>query len=156
MTTNEEAKPEVKPEAKPEAIPVRVLRAATCPSLSGKSTLTYELGCDDKAGLQLRIAKNSGKGMFSAAWVPWERVGALLEGHGDKPVTSHSLWPLFKGTSVNTAGFLLAALKQEGLVRVLDGKARGYRRLDPKPFLGEARALMGNGSARKGPVRASP
>ena len=147
---------DTKSEAKPNSAEVRVLRAATCPSLSGKSKLTYELGCDDKAALQLRIAKNSGKGMFSAAWVPWERVGALLEGHGDKPVTSHSLWPLFKGTSVNTAGFLLAALKQEGLVRELEGKARGYRRLDPKPFLGEARALMGNGSVRKGPVRASP
>ena len=147
---------DTKSEAKPNGTEVRVLRAATCPSLSGKSTLTYELGCDGAASLQLRIAKNSGKGMFSAAWVPWERVGALLEGHGDKPVTSHSLWPLFKGTSVNTAGFLLAALKQEGLVRELEGKARGYKRLDPKPFLGEVRALMGNGSARKGPVRASP
>ena len=82
-------------EAKPNGVEVRVLRTATCPSLSGKSKLTYELGFDDKAGVQLRIAKNSGKGMFSAAWVPWERVGALLEGHGDKPVTSHSLWPLF-------------------------------------------------------------
>ena len=143
-------------EAKPSSTEVRVLRAGTCLSLSGRSTLTYELGCDDKASLQLRIAKNSGKGMHSTAWVPWERVGSLLDGLGDKPVTSHSLGPLFKGTSVNTAGFLLAALKEEGLVAELEGKARGYQRLDPKPFLEEMRGLMGNGSVRKGPVRASP
>ena len=70
-------------ETKPTSAEVRVLRAATCPSLSGKSTLTYELGCDGASALQLRIAKNSGRGMFSTAWVPWERVGALLDGHGD-------------------------------------------------------------------------
>ena len=56
---------ETKSEAKPNGAEVRVLRAATCSSLSGKSTLTYELGCDGAAALQLRIAKNSGKGMFS-------------------------------------------------------------------------------------------
>ena len=40
---------------------IRILKTGTCPSLSGKSKLTYELGCDDRAGLQLRIAKNTGK-----------------------------------------------------------------------------------------------
>ena len=60
---------DTKSEAKPSSTEVRVLRAATCPSLSGKSKLTYELGCDDKAGLQLRIAKNSGTGYFSTSWV---------------------------------------------------------------------------------------
>jgi hypothetical protein len=161
MTTTEVAKPESKPDAKPDAKPeatVRVLRTDTCPSLSGKSTLTYELGCDDRAQLQLRIAQNTGKGMFSAAWVPWEGISELLDAAGDKPVTSHTLHPLYRGTSANSPGFLLAALRHEGLVQPLDDKARGYRRRDPKAFLVEARALMGTGSAgstRKGPKRAS-
>jgi hypothetical protein len=155
-TTNTE---DAKPADKPAASAVRVLRAGTCPSLSGKSTLTYELGYDDKAALQLRIAKNSGKGMFSSAWVPWDGVWELLVGAGDEPLTSHTLNPLYRGTSANSPGFLWAALRHEGLVQPLDGKARGYRRRDPKAFLGQARALMGNGaagSARKGPVRALP
>jgi hypothetical protein len=156
-TTNEEAKPQAKPDATPEAT-VRVLRAGTCPSLSGKSTLTYELGSDDKATLQLRIARNTGKGMFSAAWVPWEDIQRVLDAAGDRPATSHTVQQLYRGKSASSGGFLLAALKHEGLVADLDGKARGYRRRDPRAFLDEARALMGNGArveARKGPKRAS-
>ena len=36
----------------------------------------------------------------------------------------------------------MAALKNEGLVRNLEGKIRGYEILDRKPFLDEMNALM--------------
>jgi hypothetical protein len=41
-------------------------------------------------------------------------------------VTSLNLRGQFKGKSVNTAGFLLAALKKEGLVQLKAGKSRLY------------------------------
>src|SRR5687767_11290618 len=100
ITTTEEAKQEPKPDTT-----VRVLRSDTCPSLSGKSTLTYELGADDRAQLQLRIAKNSAAGMFSPAWIPWEDIQRVLEAAADTPVTSHTVQQLYRGKSASSGGF---------------------------------------------------
>jgi hypothetical protein len=106
---------------------IEVVKAATCPSLSGKSTLSYELGRDAAGRAQLRIVSNTGSGMFSDSWVAWDDVAELLHAQGEKPVTSHSLHPICKGKSVNTAGFVLAVLLQEGVVGGRgDGKGRGY------------------------------
>ena len=109
-----------KPEMKPE---VRVLKTATCPSLSGKSKLTYQIGaqendqgvCTPKSEVQFRIHANSGKGFFSDNWVPVTALMQLLD--KTKQITSFSIFPLIRGKSVNTAGFILAAARQEGLVR---------------------------------------
>lgn len=110
-----------------EGSTVEVIRAATCPSLSGKSTLGYDLGRDHNGKGQLRITSNTGAGMYSDSWVAWEEVEALLRMNGEKPVTSHTLHPLCTGKSVNTAGFLLAVLLHEGVVGGRgDGKGRGY------------------------------
>ena len=38
-----EPNPETNPESPPE---IRVLKTATCPSLSGKSKLTFNIGCN--------------------------------------------------------------------------------------------------------------
>jgi hypothetical protein len=123
---------------------VRVLKTGTCPSLSGKSKLTYEIGAAADSSICMRITKNSGAGMFGKGWVELERVHKLVN---DKPITSTTLAPLFKGGSANSAGFLLAVMKQEGLVQPSD---RAYERLDGKSFFAEIKALMGS------PVKAAP
>jgi len=129
--------------SKPDASDIRVLKTATCPSLSGKSKLTYEIGCDPSAELHIRITKNTGTGWFSSVWVALSRVHELFARNGDAPITFSTLLPLFEGSSVNTAGFLLAALKHEGLVQQIPDKTRQYERLEAKAFFSEIEALMG-------------
>ena len=92
--------------------------------------MTYEIGCNDKSEIHFRISGNTGGGMFGDEWVAWGLIQPALE--GDKPITSRTLRPLFRGKSANTPGFLLAVLKAEGLVKVLEGFR--HTRADPKAF----------------------
>ena len=117
---------------------VRILKTGTCPSLSGKSKLTYEIGAGSASEICVRVTKNTGAGMFSKAWVALDQVHRLVN---DKPITSTTLGPLFKGGSANSAGFLLAVMKNEGLVQAV---GRAYERLDGKAFFAEVKALMGS------------
>ena len=122
---------------------VRVLRSGSCPSLSGKSKLGYEIGCGPEGDIQLRVSKNSGSGYFSKGWISWDRVQQVLDKNGAKPITMHTFGPLFKGQSINTAGFLLAVLRNEGLVQVMADKPRCHERLDSGAFLLDVQGLMG-------------
>jgi len=128
---------------------IRVLRTGTCPSLSGKSKLGYEIGCNPAAEIHLRVAKNSGKGYYSGAWVSWSQLHQVLGKPGSKPITFSTLGPIFQGKSINTAGFLLAVLKHEGLVQPSEEHRRCYERLDPAAFLTEIQTLAGAPAAAK-------
>ena len=55
---------------------IRVLKSATCPSLSGKTKLTFEVGAGAKSEILVRIAKTNGTGAFSKDWVALDRVGS--------------------------------------------------------------------------------
>ena len=110
----------------------RIIKIATCPTCSGKATLTYHFGCNDDKLAHIRIVANSGGGLFSDEWVKLADIQAALNG-APLPVTSFPLIKLFIGKSVNTPGFLLAVLKHEGLVKLLEGKIRGYEKLDSEP-----------------------
>ena len=127
---------------------IRQLKTTTCPSLSGKSKLTFEVGCDEASSIYVRISKNSGTGYFSKDWITWDRVLKLLRTLAGTPVTSYSLRPLYEGLSVNTAGFLLAALLKEGLVQPMESKPRCYECLDPSKFVKEVTALAGSSGAK--------
>ncbi len=120
---------------------IRILKTGTCPSLSGKSKLTFEVGADTSSTIHLRITGNSGSGAFSNAWIALDRVGQLLE--KTAPITSHTLSPLFKGKSANSPGFLMAAMKHVGLVQPMVENPRCYSRLDGKAFFAEVQSLMG-------------
>ena len=48
---------------------VQALRRSSCPTLSGKSTLHYELGLDAKQILLIRVTACNGGGFFSKEWV---------------------------------------------------------------------------------------
>lgn len=50
---------------------------------------------------------------------------------------------------MNSSGFLLAALKEEGLVQPMKNKQRCYEKLDPKEWLAEFKALMASATDLK-------
>ena len=109
-----------------------------------KTKLTYEVGGGPGSQISLRITKTAGTGSFSKDWVALDRVHDLLAKEPTKPIASHTLGPLFKGTSANTPGFVLAVMKHEGLVRPLVDNPRSYERLDGKAFFSEVQSLMGS------------
>jgi len=133
---------------------LRILKSGTCPSLSGKSKLSYEFAAGPTSDLQVRIARNTGGGYFSDQWVKWERLQGVLDKNGAKPITCHTLGPLFKGQSVNTPGFLLAVLKHEGLVQASEEQPRCYERVDGKAFIAELKVLLDTPAKAVKPVKA--
>jgi hypothetical protein len=127
---------------------IRVLRPATCPSLSGKSKLSYEIGCKDGSGIQLRIVANSAAGSFSREWIEVHAIEAALDkAPRGAPITSEVLRPLFRGTSSNNQLFCFAVLKNEGLVRRADQEKRVYERADAAEFAKWTQLLIGGKAA---------
>lgn len=104
---------------------ITTLRTDQCPSLSGQSTLTYELGTDPEDRLHLRVTHNTGKGHHNPSWVAWEAVKPLLM--KAPTLAASALAPLFAGTSVNTAGFVLAVLKHLGVVQAMLEQRHAYQ-----------------------------
>ncbi|PKO42907.1 MAG: hypothetical protein CVU29_11295 [Betaproteobacteria bacterium HGW-Betaproteobacteria-22] len=120
---------------------IRIIKLATCPTCSGKATLTYHLGCTTDNAIYFRVYSNSGGGFFSPEWIKLADIQAALA-KAPQPITSYALTNLFKGKSVNTPGFLMATLKQEGLVKLLEGKIRGYELIAPSLFMLEVNKLV--------------
>ncbi len=113
---------------------VRTVKIATCPSLSGRSTLTYHVGIKEDQSVHLRIFQNTGNGIHSKTWVALGQLDPLLATE-DKPITSGIIRELFRGKSVNTTGFLIAALISEGLLKIDDEVKRTYKRIDPTEYM---------------------
>ncbi len=113
---------------------MNVLKTNKCPSLSGKSRLTYNIGTDDGGAVHLRVQANSGGGFFSQEWVAVETVDKTLSAVRGG-ITAVHLVPLFQGKSVNTPAFLLAVLRQEKLLMPMAGKPRRYVWQDSRKFL---------------------
>lgn len=114
--TAHKRKPATSPsKSAPDAPSIKTTKTATCPNLSGHSGLSYETGKDSQGKHHFRITGNHGSGFFSAQWIAWEDIyTACLSA---SPLTSITLGFLYAGKSSNSAGFLLAALRAEGLVR---------------------------------------
>lgn len=136
---------------------IRIIKVGTCLSLSGKSNLSYHIGhaiadtedseaAEPADSIMFRIHSNSSAGFFSREWVPMSKIQQELDkvpsGHG---ITSFTLFPIFKGRSQNSPGFLLAALLNEGLVTHLLEKTRSYGRLPDAGFMAEMRKLIDAG-----------
>ena len=113
--------------AKVEEPDVQILQTSKCQTISNKSTLTYHVGVDDEKQIYMRIYGNTGSGFLSAEWISLENITSILgEIPDDQPISSLHLFPLFKGRSVNTPAFLLAALLNEGVLVTPQGKKRKY------------------------------
>jgi hypothetical protein len=98
---------------------MRILKTGECDSLSGKSTLTYRIGCKDDNEVSIALTGNSGAGIFNSDWIVLEEIHSLLA--NQEKVTSGSLHGLFEGRSSNSAGFFVAVLLKEGLVKISPG-----------------------------------
>jgi hypothetical protein len=124
----------------------RILKIVTCPSLSGRASLTYHVGCTDKGDVCFRIWRTASKGVFSKEWVSATDIRKVLAQH--ESVAALMLLPVFHvGRSVNTAGFLLAALKNEGLVSLSPTAAHRYLPAEFKSFAEEVSALIKAGTS---------
>lgn len=125
---------------------IRILKTATCPSLSGKSKLTYNVGVDSNGEIHIRVHTNSSSGFFSRQWMAISAIQQVLSKlSNDKPLTSFLLHTLYAGKSQNNSGFLWALLKAEGLVQLREDKQRSYALMDSKKFLAEMKALIASG-----------
>jgi hypothetical protein len=125
----------------PMAGQISILKTATCESLSGQSTLTYQLGYTEDKEVYVRLLENTGGGQFSNEWISLKAVQDVLEDNPE-PLTSFMLQGLFVGKSANTPAFLMAALVHEKWLRVLKGKKRGQEILDTSRFMAKMAKLV--------------
>jgi hypothetical protein len=142
------------PTIKIEKSLVRILKIATCPSLSDRSTLTYHIGCQGESAnnieILFRLYSNSSPGFFNKEWVSSNAIQKMFEKYTPTtPITSSSLNGIFQGKSVNTSGFLLAILKAEGLIVTMKDKRRYYQRVESDAFVTEIKNLMASSIALK-------
>lgn len=130
---SEAAKQEV---ALPE---IRIIKTGTCQTLSGKSTLTYDIGSNPQGSILFRVTTNSGGGYFNQEWVSLADIQKVIE--KAEYITSFSLRQLYAGKSTNSPGFLLAVIKALGLVKLKGEKERVYVALNATSFIAEMKAL---------------
>jgi len=123
----------------PTPVPaIQPLKSSTCPTISRKSNLSYELGQDAAKAFHYRIVSCDGGGFFSPEWIAWTALQAAIK-KSVRPLTSLCLRPLFKRKSVNASGYLLAALVAEGLLEPLPDKIRHFRLTGDSPATSEAK-----------------
>ena len=112
-----------------------VLKTSSCSALSGNGEIGYEFSLDNKKALHIRITSNSGGGFFSDESIPISEIERILFSQPDPSrLTSAALQPLFKGKSVNTPAFLMAALRNEGFVKPIGELKRFHQCIDAKSF----------------------
>lgn len=130
-TVKKKSSPKKKPAkstdtAKVEEPSLKIIQTSKCQTISGKSTLTYNVGVDDEGQIAVRVFSNSGGGFFSNEWVLIDDITTLLGDVTGEHITSINLIPLFRGKSVNTPGYLLAVLVNEKLLRPFEDKKRQF------------------------------
>lgn len=117
---------------------INIVKVDSCSSLTGKSTLTYHIGCNAEAEIQIRVHANTGGGYFSKEWIEFKVIQETLEKQ-TQPFSSKLLKPLFHGKSSNTPAFLLAALRHLGVIK--DSEKHSYVCGDIPKFVAETKAL---------------
>jgi hypothetical protein len=135
----------------PEAIidPIEALCTGTCESLSGRSDLTFAIGRHtEDVTLHLAITGNSGGGMWCKDWCSAGEIQDIVLGEGD--LTAKSFYPLHAGRSINTGGFILAALRELGLIRANEENTRIHEHVPGTTFEKVVSAYMAQAKAAKG------
>lgn len=120
---------------------MRILQADSCPSLSGRTIIDFQVGCDVNEHVFIRVALTSGNGFFSKEWIRYDSIAPLLV----SPLTAASLRPIFQGKSVNTSGFLLAVMKHLGFVQAIPDALRGYQVIENPTFEENTKKLIADG-----------
>lgn len=122
--------PDVVPE-NPDAL-IRVLKSGSCPSLTSRSTLGYQLGLKDESELYLKLISNTGSGFFSKEWVACSVIEQLIAGSAE--LTSTSFKAIFPNKSVNTGGFVMAVIKALGLIQTNVQNSRWHQQVPEMTF----------------------
>ena len=137
------SKPEVPSTPVIPAPSIRILKIGSCPSLSGQSTLTYHIGCNEQSELFFRVYANSSSGYFSREWVSLVAIQEVFaKVPADGAITSFLMRGLFIGKSTNTPGFVFAAMLAESLVQPSSIVERCYECADGKEFFTAIQMLM--------------
>ena len=106
---------EIESETPEEVDPIEVTYTVEFLSLSGRSTLQAVIGRNsDDQSLHIAISGNSGGGMWCRDWASAKAIQDVVL--GEEALTAASLNSLHPGRSINTGGFILAALKELGLI----------------------------------------
>lgn len=107
---------------------VTALESVECDSLARSCRLTYELGRREDGAAVMRVAANSGAGMFCDDWVSVDEVLRILRLPAHREcVSSTALRPLYLGRSSNSHSFLMAALRHEEAVIPHPTRPRNYQ-----------------------------
>lgn len=133
-------------EPQPEPDPIEVIHQGECPSLSGRSVLTYAIGRHPDGTLHFRLVSNDGGGMFCDEWIPAEDIDAIVI--GATGLTSAAFQALKPGRSTNTAGFSMAAFKSLGLIRTNAENTRLHEHVPTETFEKVVMARMGQASPK--------
>ncbi len=138
----EEITTETASDAPPEIDPIEEQYTGDCASVSGRSTLTYAIGRHKDTGeLHLRVVENSGKGMWFDGWASAKDIDGIVKGSAE--LTAKSFHSLHPGKSINTGGFVLAALRELGLIRANEDNTRLHEHAPATTFEKVAMARMG-------------
>ncbi len=134
--------------------PIKSIYQGECLSLSGRSTLTYAIGrhTEDRT-LHLAIVGNSGGGMWCKDWASASAIQDVVVGEGE--LTAKSFHVLHAGRSINTGGFVLAALKELGFIRTNEQNTRLHEHAPTTTFeqVAMARIAETSGQVVKPPRR---
>jgi len=131
----------------------RIIKINQCPTLSNNSTLTYHIGCDEgddrsdsNQTIYFRINANTGGGFFNDEWIALTDIQTAFESWPvDNPLTSFALNDIFTGKSANSPAFLMAILKEEGIVMTLKNKSRSHEYQGGDEFVAEMNTLIADG-----------
>lgn len=97
-----------------------LLKSATASKLGkyAEGGIDYQVTADvERTALSIAITGNSGGGYFSRERVPFAKIEACVSKcEAGKPFASKALADAFEGRSSNNAGFIVAALRAEGLL----------------------------------------
>ena len=130
--------------------PSNPYKEATTPTLSGSSTITYQIGVDDQGRLFWKVSDSTGMGNFSREWILHDDImEAMTNWPEGKPISAVTCRKLYYDGTVNTPGFLVSALKAEKLIQTMPKKQRCHIACDPAPFLAAMDKLKG----KKTPAR---
>lgn len=120
-------------EAPIEVDPIAEIYEGQCESLSARSVISFAIGRHTEDGtLHLAITGNSGGGMFSKDWCSASTIQDVV--FGESGLTAKSFHPLHAGRSINTGGFILAALKDIGLIRANEENTRLHEHVPTTTF----------------------
>lgn len=124
-TSTPESSPETPEAAKAVDTPdFKVVKTSTTSSLSGRCQLQYQIGLDDSSLLHIRLQSSTGHGVFNKDWFAFADIeGALAKLPRKAPIVSKSLQQITAGKSTVTAGFLIAALVNEGMLKLVQQQA---------------------------------